>query len=118
MTNLIGALKKLKVQTGSLACLGCYHEHSCGTRGCAIIRAAIEELEQTRWIPVTERLPVTEDEVLVIVSGEPTSNIELIEAYELASYDPVQGDWFIDSYPEWNIRETYILDAVAGKPGR
>ena len=45
MDDLIQALKHLKVQTGSLACLGCGHEHSCSIHGCAIIRAAVEELE-------------------------------------------------------------------------
>ena len=45
MTDLIGALKRLKVQTGSLSCLGCGHEHNCSVHGCAIIREAIEELE-------------------------------------------------------------------------
>ena len=44
--NLIAALEKLKVQTGSLACLGCGHEHSCTTKGCTIIRSALEELEK------------------------------------------------------------------------
>lgn len=33
--ELITALEKLKVQTGSLACLGCGHEHNCGLYGCA-----------------------------------------------------------------------------------
>lgn len=28
--ELIEALEQLKVQTGSLACLGCGHEHNCG----------------------------------------------------------------------------------------
>lgn len=47
-TELVKALKRLKVQTGSLACLGCGHEYNCGTHGCAIIRAAVEELEKTK----------------------------------------------------------------------
>ena len=40
MTNeeLIQALARLKVQTGSLACLGCGYENSCSTRGCAVLR--------------------------------------------------------------------------------
>lgn len=42
--KLIKALKNLKVQTGSLTCHGCGHEHNCSTKGCAIIRAALEEL--------------------------------------------------------------------------
>lgn len=32
-------------ETGSLACLGCGHEHRCSTHGCAIIRAAVETIE-------------------------------------------------------------------------
>lgn len=43
--KLIAALKQLRVQTGSLACLGCGYEHNCGIRGCAIIREAVEALE-------------------------------------------------------------------------
>ena len=36
--TLLDALRTLKVQTGSLACLGCGHEHNCSTEGCAILR--------------------------------------------------------------------------------
>jgi len=43
--ELLRALGRLKVETSSLACLGCGHEHSCSTHGCAIIRAAEEALE-------------------------------------------------------------------------
>lgn len=42
--ELITALQRLKVETGSIACLGCGHEHSCGIHGCAIIREAAENL--------------------------------------------------------------------------
>ncbi len=42
--TLVSALQGLKVQTGSLACLGCGHEHNCGIHGCAIIREAIERI--------------------------------------------------------------------------
>ena len=44
LTELIKALKRLKVETGSLACMGCGLEHNCGIHGCAIIRAAAEAL--------------------------------------------------------------------------
>ncbi len=46
-TDLIRALKNLKVQTGSLACLGCGWEHNCSTQGCRIIREAAAQLEAT-----------------------------------------------------------------------
>ena len=42
--ELIEALKRLKVETGSLACTGCGYEHDCGTKGCAIMREAAENL--------------------------------------------------------------------------
>ena len=42
--ELIQALDRLKVQTGSLACLGCGYEHNCTTKGCRILREAVERL--------------------------------------------------------------------------
>lgn len=44
LKELITALHRLKVETGSIACLGCGHEHNCGIYGCAIIREATEKL--------------------------------------------------------------------------
>lgn len=44
INELIKALQRLKVETESIACLGCGHEHNCGIHGCAIIRAAVEHL--------------------------------------------------------------------------
>ena len=44
ISDLIKALQRLKVETGSIACLGCGHEHNCGIHGCAIIREAAEKL--------------------------------------------------------------------------
>ena len=42
--ELIQALDRLKVQTGSLVCLGCGYEHNCSTKGCRILREAVEQL--------------------------------------------------------------------------
>lgn len=44
--ELIASLRRLKVQTGSLACLGCGYEHNCGIHGCAILRKTIAWLER------------------------------------------------------------------------
>ena len=44
--EVIAALRMLKVQTGSFACLGCGYERSCGVGGCAILRAAADLLER------------------------------------------------------------------------
>lgn len=43
---MLAALRRLKVQTGSLACLGCGREHNCGIHGCAILREAIAFVEK------------------------------------------------------------------------
>lgn len=42
--ELIAALKQLKVDTGSLACLGCGYADHCSTHGCAILRAAVDRI--------------------------------------------------------------------------
>lgn len=42
---LIKALRRVSVEKGSIACLGCGHEHNCGTCGCAIIREAADKLQ-------------------------------------------------------------------------
>lgn len=45
--DLLAALRRLKVQTGSLACLGCGYEHECGVHGCMILRKTIAWMERT-----------------------------------------------------------------------
>lgn len=52
--ELIKALRRIRVETGSIACLGCGHEHNCCTQGCALIRAAVEELEKTMAVVAVE----------------------------------------------------------------
>ena len=42
--DLIRALERLAVETGSLACLGCGREASCSVHGCAILRSAARTL--------------------------------------------------------------------------
>ena len=73
--EILTALRRLKVETGSLACMGCGREHDCGIHGCRIVREAAELIEKLtgrcaryaeeiavlqereKWVPVTERLP-------------------------------------------------------------
>lgn len=47
MTNeeIVKALRRLRVETGSLSCLGCGYEHSCNVHGCQILREAAAQLE-------------------------------------------------------------------------
>lgn len=73
--EIVRALRRLKVETGSLPCMGCGRGHHCGVHGCRIMREAAELIEKltdrcvryaeeiavaqerTRWVPVTEWLP-------------------------------------------------------------
>lgn len=116
--ELVSAIRRLKVETGSLACMGCGHEHNCGVSGCAVMREAADritnqsthiaalqkEIEKLRaqlprWIPVTERLPDHDELVLVIASGKPKENITLDEAVELATL--YSDGWCLETWPEW-----------------
>ena len=45
LEELVKAVSRMKVQTGSLVCLGCGHEHSCSVHGCAILREAADLLD-------------------------------------------------------------------------
>lgn len=44
--DLLAALRRLKVETGSLVCLGCGYEHNCGIHGCRILRETVAWLER------------------------------------------------------------------------
>lgn len=44
--ELLKALARLRVETGSLACLGCGREHNCSTKGCRILREAADLIRQ------------------------------------------------------------------------
>lgn len=44
--EILTALRRLKVETGSLVCMGCGREHDCGIRGCQIVREAAELIEK------------------------------------------------------------------------
>ena len=74
------ALKSLRVETGSLACFGCGHEHNCSTQGCAILRNAVGHMEAAleratltppnEWVSVEERLPDKYGEYIVCACDE------------------------------------------------
>ena len=43
-SELVSAIRRLKVETGSFACMGCGHEHNCGVSGCAVMREAADRI--------------------------------------------------------------------------
>ena len=63
-----------------------------------------DEADDRVWRDADVELPPDDGQVLIIVSGRPRRNVELVNAYELASY--VGGDgWVLESYPEWEKAE-------------
>ena len=46
--DLVNAIRRLKVETGSLACIGCGRGHNCGVSGCAIMREAAGRIANQR----------------------------------------------------------------------
>lgn len=43
--EIVSGLRRQRVETGSIACLGCGWENSCGVHGCRIMREAADMLE-------------------------------------------------------------------------
>ena len=53
--EIVRALRRLKVETGSLVCMGCGREHDCGILGCRIVREAAELIAR---FPAADVAPV------------------------------------------------------------
>ena len=68
--ELITALKRMMVETGSLICMGCGYEHNCGIHGCAIIREAAVRLEKMRWTPMADQPPKENGKYLCVWQGK------------------------------------------------
>lgn len=123
--EIVRALRRLKVETGSLVCMGCGREHDCGIHGCRIVREAAELIEKLadrcaryaeeiavaqerqRWIPVTERLPEATDGdyVLACVTWKDT-HIDYRDAVVMAFVSEdglvdVEMDCVLDGVTHW-----------------
>ena len=97
--QLIDTLQSLSMETGSLACLGCGHEHNCSLQGCNILREAVAAIQEGMWSSPDREMPEEGTMVLVIVNGV-FGNITFVDAVSLASYSRDEG-WILDKYPEW-----------------
>lgn len=77
LDELIRQLSRMKVQTGSLVCLGCGLEHNCGIHGCAVLRraiSAVRELDERRakavWPADTDLALIAALRCSAIVGGD------------------------------------------------
>ena len=106
LDELIRQLRRMKVQTGSLVCLGCGLEHNC-IHGCAVLRravSAVRELDELR-----ERLRRGEDDAALAAflrcsSGVPTGR----EDCEHCKYGQRIGD-----IPDADLPDAWVV--VAGE---
>ena len=69
-----------------------------GSQQTRIAQLEAELKEERRWIPVEERLPEPDKQVLAIVSGR-WENITFDRAYELMSWSSDEG-WIMEAWPE------------------
>ena len=85
--DLVAMLRHVSVETGSLTCLGCGHEHNCSTRGCALIREAADRLDALRGPAISmtreEAIDRIKDHMVAHHIGE-YPHIKLKEALDMA----------------------------------
>lgn len=101
--ELITGLRQLKVQTGSIACLGCGYEQNCSIHGCRIMRLAADQLEQ-----------LTGPEGLVAVPATRGDTLRQMTDRELAEE---LFQFRFDGYAKAMNAEMVLPDTVAGIEG-
>lgn len=63
--EILAAMRRLKVETSLLACMGCGREHDCGIHGCQIVREAADLIEK-----LTDRCARYAEEIAVLQDRE------------------------------------------------
>lgn len=99
-------MKKVPAQLyGALCKLKDYEEKGLSPNDIDIIRNLYNDMiHKTTWTSVSESLPRKNENVLVIVNGNPVPSITLHNAYQLATYDKEDG-WILECFPEWENPE-------------
>lgn len=113
--EILTALRRLKVETGSRACMGCGREHDCGIHGCRIAREAAELIEKLtdrcaryaeeiavlqereKWVPVTERLPESAGDYLCWVKYYNMSTGNMEKEQRVGYFTPWGNVWGSDA---------------------
>lgn len=98
MTNeeIMKWLRSKKVETGSLLCLGCGHEHNCGIHGCAVMRAAASSMEnlQTENAALRHHIETLTSAQVVMVKEftEKMEELAQVKAERDAAYQQLGGE--------------------------
>ena len=93
--ELVNALRRLKVETGSLACLGCGHEHNCGVSGCAIIREATDRIVNQNTHIAALQLEIEKLRAQVEVRPYRIGETVYVLLQDGAIFHPETNGWYI-----------------------
>lgn len=93
--ELVNALRRLKVETGSLACLGCGHEHNCGVSGCAIIREATDRIANQNTHIAALQLEIEKLRAQVEVRPYRIGETAYVLLQDGAIFYPETNGWYI-----------------------
>lgn len=108
-TDLVNAIRRLKVETGSLACMGCGHEHNCGVSGCAIMREAADRIaNQSTHIAALQQ----EIEKLRGQMGEPKDPkkmVAIVEQWAAEHPTKTRQSVFLELFPEAALAKDGVL---------
>ena len=74
--EILAAMRRLKVETGSLVCMGCGREHDCGIHGCRIVREAADLIEK-----LTDRCARYAEEIAVLQEREDLTGMTFWELF-------------------------------------
>ena len=74
--EILAAMRRLKVETGSLVCMGCGREHDCGVHGCRIMREAADLIEK-----LTDRCARYAEEIAVLQEREDLTGMTFWELF-------------------------------------
>lgn len=83
--ELAEALRSMKVETGSLVCLGCRHEDNCGIKGCAILKNAASAID---ILPKEVCRAVSNwNKAISVIERMEMDQLKLMDAYNAMSRD-------------------------------
>lgn len=100
VNSLLADLKRLKMETGSLACMGCGREHNCGVHGCAILREAADVLQEyvDRCARYVEEAMALRERVKLGMAGDKYYEIWALWAYCKRQDIPAEMESLFDGW--------------------
>ena len=112
--ELINALRRMKAETGSLVCLGCGYENGCSVKGCALIRAAAEELarlnsimrnlaQEYSWLMMGEK---GDDAPMNIQEAAAAEELEASRPVRRGRWEDCSSGWMCSNCSWTQIRES------------